>query len=346
VTINLGCSRTFLFRVASLAVFLLGAFTSTATHSQVASRRRPRVGLAMNGEGAIGFTQIGVLRWMEEHHIPVDYIAGTSVGGLVGGGYATGMFSFEIRQFVEKIDFTAALFLGDAPYQEKGNWAKSETIKLPGLPELQLAPFMPSKTPDVAVPLLPGIANSYRNLRSFDDLPTPFRCQAADLRTGHLLILNSGSLPEALRVSITLIGASNPVHHGDQILVSGAVVNSIPTDVAREMGADIVVASFTPATTALESSGAQSDFSSPLQQVVRTLDIARMQNESKGLATADVVILPDVKRFSASDFTRLRQLEQQGYDAAEVKAASLQRLALSDSEWEEYVRNREERRIR
>src|SRR5262249_8366312 len=150
----------------------------SAKRSQAANSR-PRIGLVMNGEGAVGFAQIGVLQWLEEHHIPVDYVVGTSIGGLVGGGYAAGKSPAEIRQFVDSIDLSTALFLGEAPYQDKGKWSKSESIKMPGvpgIPGLELDAFMPTKTPDMIVPLLPSIANSYRAPGNFDDLPIPFRC--------------------------------------------------------------------------------------------------------------------------------------------------------------------------
>jgi NTE family protein len=342
---NVVHSTNFLSRQGRLALFLLGALlslTSTVGHSQVA-KGRPRIGLALNGEGAIGFAQVGVLAWLEEHHVPVDYIAGTSVGGWVGGGYATGMSANEIHQFLRSIDFSVTLFLGDAPYQEKGNWTKSEKLELPGLPGLQLDAFVASKSPDLYVPLLPGIAHSYGNLRSFDDLPTPFRCLAVDLVTGRLLVLNSGSLPDALRATITMIGVNSPVHHGPEVLVSGAFVDSIPTDVVRNMGADIVIASFTDF---LGRTGGETEFKSTFQQIVRTLDVARTLNEGKGLQTADVVIRPDARSFSVADLSRVDQLVEQGYRAAQEKTAMLMRFAVSDSDWQQYVTTRQQRRIR
>src|SRR5215469_17714219 len=129
-------SSKFLLLLRTFPVILLGAaavLSFSAKRSQGANGR-PRIGLVMNGEGAVGFAQIGVLQWFEEHHIPVDYVAGTSVGGLIAGGYAAGKSPAEISQFVDSIDFSTALFLGDAPYQDKGNWNKSESIKMPGVP--------------------------------------------------------------------------------------------------------------------------------------------------------------------------------------------------------------------
>lgn len=339
--------KDFLLLVGSLTVLLFTAvapLTSAGRLSQ-AARRRPRIGLALNGEGAIGFAQIGVLKWLTEHHVPVDYLAGTSVGGWVGGGYAIGMFPFEIQQFVEKIDFAITLFLGEAPYQEKGRWAKSDEIKVAGVPGLQLEPFMPSRWPNF-LPLLPGIANSYRNLRSFDDLPTPFRCLVADLHTGQLIVMDQGSLPEALRASIASIGVSSPIRQGDSILVSGAVLDSIPSDIVRRMGADIVIASFTSVPNNLESKGGESEYGNTFEQMARALDMARTENERRSLEGTDILIRPDTESVSAVDFTRIRQLEEKGYNAVQQKAASLMRLALSDAEWAEYVRNREERRAR
>jgi NTE family protein len=334
-----------LSRQGRLALFLLVAvisLTSTSGHPQTANQR-PKIGLALNGEGAFGFTQIGVLAWLEEHHVPIDYIAGTSVGGLVGGGYATGMSASEIRVFLRNIDFTVTLFLGEAPYQEKGNWAKSEKIKLPGLPGLQLDPFVPAKSPDLIVPLLPGIAEPYRNLGSFDDLPTPFRCVAADLNTGRLLVFSSGSLPDALRATITMIGVSSPVRSSDKVLVSGAIVDNIPTDVVRAMGADVVIAS---SAFSFEVKSGVSEFNSPLQQSIRAWDIAGYLNEQKGLEKADIAIHPDARGYSVGDLASLERLVELGYRAAQEKTAYLMRFAVSDSEWQQFVENRQRRRKR
>jgi NTE family protein len=343
--INVLHSTGFLSRVERLALLLvvvLLSLTSTVGYSQVADHR-PRIGLVLSGGGAIGFSQIGVLAWLEEHHIPVDYIAGTEVGGWVGGSYATGMSATEISQFLQRIDFGLTLFLGDDSYQEKGNWNKSEKVEPPGLPGLQLDAFVSSKSPDVAVPLLPRIAHSYPNLHSFDELPTPFRCLAVDLTTGSLLVLNNGSLPEALRATTALIGVSNPVHRGHEVLVSGGILNSIPTDVVRKMGADIVIVSFADF---LGGPGGESEFSSPLLQMARTLEVARMMNEMKGLQTADIVIRPHPRSAVVSEFNGPAELVKLGYDAAQEKALLLLPFAVSDSDWQQYQANRQQRRLR
>lgn len=336
------------FRVASLvSVLLVAASSLILTRNQAkVPNGRPKIGLVMSGEGAIGFAQIGVLRWFEEKHIPVDYIAGSSVGGFVAGAYATGMSPAEIDRFVENMDFTVSLFFGDDPYQEKGNWTKSEKIKLPGVPELQIDPFMASKSPAAIVPLLPEVAKSYTNLRSFDDLPTPFRCQATDLASGEMVILNSGSLPEALRACITLIGISNPVRQGNRLLISGAILDSVPTDVVRQMGADLVIASFIPPSNFYEGSGRGSELSSPLQQMARSLDIARLQNERRSLQKADITIRADRMSFTIADFSVIHQVVEQGYHAAQAKASSLMLYSLSESEWMEYLDKRNSLRRR
>jgi NTE family protein len=300
----------------------------------------------MNGDGAFGFTQIGVLHWLEDHHIPIGVIAGTSVGGWVGGAYATGMSPAEILGFVKRIDFTMMIFFGDAPYQAKGNWAKVETVKLPGAPELQLGPLMPARTPDLIVPLLPGVAKAYRTLKSFDDLPTAFRCEALDLAQRRILSLDRGSLPDALKACITMVGVSNPVRLDGRILVSGSIVNGVPADGARAAGADVIIASYARMAVVGNYLGYQPQPVSALQQIIETLNIARLANEERGLRLADVVIPLENNQVTFGDLNRIDWVEQIGYNAAKAKTATLLRFAVPDKEWNEYLRHRSDKRLR
>jgi NTE family protein len=334
-----------LTRMKRFVKILLGAIivlAATAGNSQTPVSR-PKIGLVLNGEGASGFVQLGVLQWFEEHHIPVDYIAGTSVGGWVGGSYAAGVSTQEITDFLGHMNFTESMFFGEAPYQQKGNWEKPEMPKLsPGLSSFQLEAFASSRQPDFLSPLLPEIVGPYSDLRSFDDLPIPFRCVAADLTTGQVVVLDKGSLPEALRASISMIGVSSPVHIGKGSFVSGAILGSIPTDVVRKMGADVVIASstITPAGVGMGSSMLDSVYG----QMMRALDIARETNERKALETADIVIRPDIYNFTTLDLSKVAEFARLGYEAAQQKMASLLKYEVNDSDWKQYVDSRAQRK--
>ncbi len=330
---------------AVVLLCFLAVLASSAKHPQRGAGR-PKIGLVLNGDGAVGFAQIGVLQWFEDHRIPIDYIAGTSVGGLIGGGYSVGLSSREIGQFIESIDFSTALFLGDAPYQDKGKWGKPALIRfpgIPGIPGLDLEAFMPTKTPDMIVPLLPGIANAYRAPMSFDELPTPFRCLTADLRSGDLVEFASGSLPDVLRACVTIIGVSAPVRLGDKILVSGAIINSIPVDTMKGRGADIVIVSFISPRT-LSSTNGDAEFTSVVEQIQRGLDVAREKNDLTELSKANILIRPNIGSLNVADLSRVRDLERIGYAAVEEKAASLMSLSASDTDWREYMRDRYSRK--
>jgi len=345
---NTAYLKTLMFLLVSIGFLLspaVGAGPADAANSQESNLRYPKIGLVMNGDGAFGFTQIGVLHWLEDHHIPIGVIAGTSVGAWVGGAYATGMSPAEILGFVKRIDFTMMIFFGDAPYQAKGNWAKVETVKLPGAPELQLGPLMPARTPDLLVPLLPGVAKAYRTLKSFDDLPTAFRCEALDLAQRRILSLDRGSLPDALKACITMAGVSNPVRVDGRILVSGSIVNGVPTEPARAAGADVIIASYAR-TAAVGNLDHQPQPVSALQQIIETLDIARLANEERGLRLADVVIPLENDQLTVGDLNRMDWLEQIGYNAAQAKTATLLRFAVPDKEWNEYLRHRSDKRLR
>src|SRR4030095_8119012 len=147
--------------------------------------RRPRIGLALGGGSARGIAHIGVLRWFEEHHIPIDVIAGTSMGGLIAGAYASGMTPDEISELMKKADWDL-MFLSDSPYKYKTIRRKQDKRLFPSQLEFGLKGGLTlpgGLNPGQQVSLmLDQIALPYYDLKSFDDLPTPYRCVATDLR--------------------------------------------------------------------------------------------------------------------------------------------------------------------
>src|SRR5271166_2355211 len=216
-----------------------------ATQPASDSHRRPRIGLALEGGGALGLAHIGVLEWLEKNHIPVDVIAGTSMGGLIGGVYAMGNSPQQIRDLVNEINWDQVLS-GAVPFQDLSFRRKQDEVAYPnelsfGFHEgLQLPAGL---TSGVQVGyILDREALPYSNLKSFDDLPIPFRCVATDLVSGKQVVFDRGSLPLALRSTMSVPGAFTPVAEGEHIYVDGSLVDNLPTDVVKAMGADIVIA--------------------------------------------------------------------------------------------------------
>jgi len=309
-----------------------------------ASSQRPKIGLAMGGDGAMGFVQVGVLEWMEEHHIPIDLFAGTSMGGFVAGVYAAGFSPREIELFLMKVDWEGTYFLGEAPYQPKGVWVtKSDLAEaeksgaLRGLKLSSLTAFLPTQNRAVmAFPFLPRIVNSYSDLKSFDALPTPFRCTTVDLISGEVVVTNQGSLPLALSATMALPGLMDPVRVGDKLLSGGG---PLPVEVARS-GADVVIASYVYTHARLGPD------MSAFQQMQRSLQAAKAEADRRGISQADVVIPVDTSEYTSFDLLRIRELVRLGYESAEQKSSSLLKYEVSQEDWQHYLDDRLQRKIR
>ena len=213
---------------------------------------RPRIGLVLSGGSALGLSHVGVLQWLEEHRIPVDYIGGTSMGGLVGGLYATGHDSAEIEKFVAEIDWTS-IFNSSAPFEYLQFRRKQDRRDFPNRLDIGLrhgirVPTGLSSGHEVGLDIS-GFAAPYAEIRSFDDLPTPFRCVATDLIEGKEVVFRSGDLPTALRATMSLPAVFSPMLYDGKMLVDGALLDNLPVTVVKDMGADIVIAvALSPAT--------------------------------------------------------------------------------------------------
>ena len=179
----------------------------------------------------------------------------------------------------------------------------------------------------------------YFGLPSFDALPVPFRCVATDLVSGKEFVFKDGSLAEALRGTMSIPGAFTPVHDGQRVYVDGGLVNNLPTNVVREMGADIVIAIHLERQP-VEAKNIQS-LLSVLEQSVRAVV---SESEVRGLADADAIVSVQLGHFGMRDFTKNQPIMQTGYEAAKNKSKLLERFALDGTEWSEYVRERDSRK--
>ena len=306
---------------------------------------RPRVAVALGGGAALGLAHVGVLRWMEEHQIPIDAMVGTSMGGLVGGLYATGYSADEIEEFVLKIDWQRALESGPR-YTHLSYRRKQDRREVGGVIEFGLRKgkvSMPSGlSPGNGVGLvLSSYTAPYGSLDSFDALPTPFRCTAVDLISGDAVLFSKGSLFDALRSTMSIPGYFSPWKVDNRILVDGGVLNNLPTDIAKGMGVDVVVG------VELESPPFSEHGALNLFGVAsRSLSIMISNAERRNMALADVLVMPDLRGFSSADYPRATELIEKGYQAAQNKARSLLPLALPDAEWKAYIALRESRRKR
>ncbi len=205
---------------------------------------RPTVGVAFGGGSARGIAHVGVIRWLEEHRIPIDVAAGTSMGGLVGGAYATGMEPDELQTFITTLDWDQ--LFGASNFAHKNIRRKADARAYPSRLEFGLrggiVPPSALNNGEYVELLLGRIAAPYFDMKDFDDLPTPFRTVAVDLLSAQPVIMRSGSLADAMRATMSLPLIFPPTPVNGQVLVDGGTMDNVPADVVKAMGASHVIA--------------------------------------------------------------------------------------------------------
>jgi NTE family protein len=307
-----------------------------------APRRRPTIGVALEGGAAYGLAHIGVLEWFEAHHIPVDYIAGTSMGALIGGLYAAGKSPAELRELTRGVDWDLVLG-GTTPYRNL-TFRRREDLRaypnsfLIGLRHgVRLPPGL--NAGQQITLLMDRETLAYSEMKSFDELPIPFRCVATELVSGKARVFADGPLPEALRATMSIPGFFTPVRVGEHVYTDGGIVNNLPTDVVRQMGADVVIAVHLQ-----EKEVGAADIQSMFTILGRSMDLAITANELRGLAAADLALTVDVAKLSAVDYAGVDAFIAKGQEAATAVERALQPYALDDAAWTDYIGAREARK--
>ncbi len=326
-------------------IFLSLLALASASAQDGAAPKRPKIGVAFEGGGALGLGHIGVLEWLEKNHIPVDYVAGTSMGGLVGGLYATGNSPAEIRALMKSINWDDVLG-GRIPFRDLSYRRKEDQRAYPNDIELGLKsglsfPGGLNSGQQVRM-ILDRAALPYSFIKSFDDLPIPFRCVATDLVTGSPHVFKDGSLADALRATMSLPAIFTPVVSKDgQIFVDGGLMDNMPVDVVKAMGADIVIAIYLDDSVPFTPKSSQSVFS----VLGRTVTVMIAANEKHNIEVADILVSVDLKGYTSLDYNDADKIADKGYEAAVKKASMLSRLAINDAAWQEYMASRNSRRI-
>jgi NTE family protein len=304
--------------------------------------RRPRIGLVLEGGGALGLAHIGVLEWFEEHHIPVDYIAGTSMGALIGGFYATGVKPGEINQLVQNIDWHQILS-DETPYRDLSFRRKEDKRAYPNSLEFGIrhgVRFQGGFNAGHQVGLLlDRVTLAYSDLHSFDDLPIPFRCVGTDMVTAEPHIFKDGPLSEALRASMSIPGVFTPVAQNRTVYVDGGLLDNLPVDVMQQMRPDVIIAVHL----AIDRFEPNQPLSS-ISVVADSLSVAVANNEMRSMEMADLLVTVDLRGFSMLDYDKAKAMIQAGYDSARGRTAVLSKFALSEEDWTAYLAHREARR--
>jgi NTE family protein len=264
------------------------------------------------------------------------------MGGLVGGAYASGLSPAEIQALMNDADWNL-MFLADSPFPYKTFRRKEDARAFPGQIDFGLKGglTLPSglNAGQQIELMLDRIALPYYEIRDFDDLPTPFRCVATDVRTAESLVLGSGSLSRALRATMAIPAAFTPVELDKWLLVDGGTLNNVPADVVKTMGAEVAIA------VNVSSSTDQAPVPSSLFGVLgATIDSMMVSGTRLALKSADLLIVPDLKGLTGTDWRRTDELVARGYQAAAAAADQLLKYQVDEAAYAEWMRVRLARR--
>ena len=297
---------------------------------------RPRVGLALSGGGARGIAHVGVLRILEEMRIPVDCIAGTSMGAVVGGLYAAGLPLDELERLASEVDWDDALTdrpaFRDLPFRRKEDQHRYRTDIVLGLDKKGVALPGGLWSGQKLEVLLQGHTLPVAHIEDFSRLPIPFHAVATDLETGQPVVLTHGKLPEAIRASMAIPGVFTPVELDDRVLVDGGISNNLPVNVARDLGADVVIA-----VDISEPLLTRENLNSPLLVLSQTLSFLTQGNMEAQRRAADILLQPDLEGFGFLDFDTPKGLIERG---AQTPADRLRRLAVDEIAFLEHHQRR------
>ncbi|MCY2959468.1 MAG: patatin-like phospholipase family protein [Planctomycetota bacterium] len=302
--------------------------------------KRPRIGLVLSGGGARGAAHVGVLEVLEEAHIPVDFVVGTSMGAIVGGLYAAGSSPTEIRATIETLEWGEVL--NDSPPRESLAWRRRQETR-----DFLIGLEVGWKDGGLAVPrgvvqglkiepLFRKLTMRVSDAQDFDALPLPFRAVAMDLATGQRVVLRDGELAQAMRASMSIAGAFAPVERDGRELVDGAYVDNLPIDVALEMGADIVIA--VDVGTPPESDSQK--IASFLTVATQAQDVVIQAGRERAralLRPQDVLIEPALGSITFADFDKALEAANAGRDSALARAGALRALSVSETDWAAFV---------
>lgn len=329
-----------------IAALLLSVSVRAAVHPAIpasvdstAAGHRPKIGLVLSGGGAKGISHIGVLKLLEEMQIPVDYITGTSIGSIIGGLYALGYSADEMETLILNTDWNEMMkdaisrherlyefnerddrMLLDIPVMNRDNIVsetalgkKAEGLKTKSTGVLSNIPLALVEGQNLNS-LFTQLSVGYQDDIDFNDLPIPFACVAVDLTSRKPVIIREGNIVDAMRSSMSIPGYFAPIFKDGKMLVDGGMLNNLPVDVARQMGADIVIA------VDLHKYD-KSNFKDPDNlggMVASVLKILNGEKYRKSVADADVCITPNTGSYGILDFTpkALKALSDSGYFAA------------------------------
>src|SRR6185503_8503569 len=293
----------------------------------------PRIGLVLGGGGARGGAHIGVLRVLEELRVPVDYVAGTSMGSLVGALYSVGYSPDEIQRIVERIPWEQAF--RDAPDRRHLSYRRKQEDLLALVPfEVGIGKEGISAKEGILQGtridfVLRSLTLETTGLESFDRLRIPYRAVAADLRNGEMVVRDRGDLARAMRASMSLPAIFAPVEIDGRVLVDGGIARNLPVDVARSMGAEKIIA--VDVGTPLPESVDDLSPAGVLSQTATAMAERNRVISRSEIGPDDLLMTPDLGDFSSGDFTHIMDTIPVGEAVARAHEAELRRYSVDEA---------------
>ena len=299
---------------------------------------RPRIGLVLGGGGARGLAHVSIIKELERKQIPIDCIAGTSMGALIGGLYASGMTIEDIEKMVTTLDWPAtfddSLDRPERSFRRKRDDDLSLLNAKPGIDKSGIKITSGLLAGETIMLLLERLSNEASRSGNFDQLVIPFRAVATDINTGEAVILKSGNLAIAMRASMSIPGILRPVKIGEHVLVDGGIVNQVPVDVARGMGADIVIV--VDVGTPLATLDENASILTFADQLGSLLTVSNTNKSLESLGPRDVLIQPSLaNKVRTGDFDKVKialEIGEQAVKDASVKLSALVRPGADNSD--------------
>lgn len=308
---------------------------------RLTSDERPRIGLVLGGGGARGAAHIGVLKQLEAMRVPIDFITGTSMGSVIGGLYATGMTSAQIEQQMNQLNWNDLFVDQPSRIERRFRRKRDDDLDLFG-------PKLGYREGELVLPggvlagqkvnlLLKRITLGQTQQEEFDRLPIPFRAVAADIITGREVVLKEGDLAAAMRASMSIPGAFSPVPRGNQLLVDGGIVNNLPVGIARDMGADVIIA--VDVGTPLFGRDELGNLFDMVEQLTNLLVVQGAAAQTRLLRAEDTLLVPDLSdTLTSVDFEKFRDAIPVGEATALAQADRLRPYSLSEADYRAYRR--------
>ena len=302
--------------VACAATFLTPALPASPQDLQSAEPVRPVIGLVLSGGGARGGAHLGVIKALEELRVPIDVIAGTSIGAAIGGLYASGMTVEEVEEFVRGIDWAAA-FLNSTPRRLGSFRRKSEDSlflleQRPGIDDEGFSLPVGVVQGQVIDTIMARVTLPVAAVDDFDAMPIPFRAVAGDLETGDAVVLAGGNLGRAIRASMTVPAAMTPIEIDGRMLVDGGIANNLPVIVAEQMGAERIIA--VDISDKLRSAESLRSIVSVTGQLTNMLTTRGTIEQIERLGDDDILLTPDfAEEYSSVSFESLPETIETGY---------------------------------